>query len=458
MKTPQTDFSQGSVRLAILRLALPMTVAQMVQVLYNIVDRIYIGHLPGASSLALTGMGLTFPVVTLVAAFTNLFGAGGAPLCSIARGRHEDDRAEKIMGNTFFMLAVTSLVLTAFCYLTLKPMLFLFGASPETYPYARDYLLIYLLGTPFTMAATGMNGFINAQGFGRVGMATILLGAGLNLILDPIFIFGLGLGIRGAAVATVLSQMLGAWWVVRFLTGRRTLLRLKPALFRPDIPLLKEITGLGLSGFIMQATNGLVIVACNATLQSFGGALYVGIMTVMNSVRDVIMLPVLGLTNAAQPVLGYNYGAKLGRRVRQAVNFTFVSCLVYTAAAWVCILLFPAFLLGIFNPDPALITHGVPAMHLYFFGFVMMTFQFSGQSTFIGLGQAKQAIFFSIYRKAIFVVPLTLVLPHVAGLGVNGVFVAEPISNLVGGLASFITMRFALRQLCPKEPAPAAEG
>lgn len=443
----KNDFSAGSVWRHIVALAVPMTIAQLVQVLYNIVDRIYIGHLPGTSSLALTGLGLTFPIVTLIMAFTNLFGMGGAPLCSIARGKQEEDRAERIMTNTFFMLCLTSIVLMVLCRIFLKPILYLFGASDATYPYAQQYLEIYLIGTPFVMIGTGMNGFINSQGFARVGMMTILLGAVTNIALDPVFIFGFDLGVAGAALATILSQLLSAVWVMCFLTGKKTLLHVRKWYLRPDFGLLREITALGMAGFIMSATNGVVQAACNSTLRDFGGDLYVGIMTVLNSVRDVIMLPIQGITSAAQPVLGFNYGAGEFRRVRKGIAFTAVVCIVYTSLTWIFVFLFPELLIRIFNSDPKLLAKGVSALHLYFFGFFMMALQFSGQSTFVGLGQSRQAVFFSLFRKVIIVVPLTLLLPHVGDLGVNGVFLAEPVSNFIGGTACFVTMLFMMRKI-----------
>lgn len=449
--TESGDFSQGSVWRRIVALAGPMTVAQLVQVVYNIVDRIYIGHLPGTSSLALTGLGLTFPVVTLVGAFTNLFGMGAAPLCSIARGRRDSVRAERIVGNTFTMLCLTSIVIAAACGLLLKPILYLFGASESTYPYASEYLRIYLLGTPFAMLGTGMNGFINCQGRARTGMMTILLGAAVNIALDPLFIFVFDMGVSGAAVATVLSQLLSAVWVLCFLTGKQTQLRIRKCFLKPERKLVGEIAGLGLAGFVMSATNGVVQVACNATLRDHGGDLYVGIMTVLNSVRDIVVLPVHGLTSAFQPVLGFNYGAKEYKRVRQSIVFTSITGMVYMALTWLVLFLFPEPFIHIFNSDAQLIAKGVPALHLYFFGFFLMAFQFAGQSTFTGLGLARQAVFFSLLRKVIIVVPLTLILPHVAHLGVNGVFIAEPISNLIGGLACFLTMIVTVRKMIPRQ-------
>lgn len=446
----KNDFSTGSVWRHIVSLAVPMTIAQLVQVLYNIVDRIYIGHLPGTSSLALTGLGLTFPVITVIVAFTNLFGMGGAPLCSIARGKHDEERAERIMGNTFFMLCICSVLLITVCYLFLQPILYLFGASDATYPFAAQYLRIYLAGTPFVMIGTGMNGFINSQGFARVGMMTIMLGAVVNIALDPLFIFVFDMGVAGAALATVISQLLSAAWVMRFLTGPKTLLRIRKCYMRPDKSLLGEITALGMAGFIMSATNGVVQVACNSTLRDQGGDLYVGVMTVLNSVRDVIMLPIQGLTSAAQPVLGFNYGAREFGRIKQGIAFAAVTCIVYTSLAWAFVLLFPEPLIHIFNSDQELLARGIPAMHIYFFGFFMMALQFSGQSTFVGLGQSRQAVFFSLFRKVVIVVPLTLLLPRVGGLGVNGVFMAEPVSNFIGGTACFVTMLFTVRRLIRK--------
>lgn len=441
------DFASGGVCRRILSLAVPMTVAQLVQLLYNIVDRIYIGHLPGASYLAFTGLGLTFPVITIVSAFTNLFGMGGAPLCSIARGKGDDQRAERIMGNTLFMLLVSCGVIMLLAYLLMRPMLYLFGASDDTYAYASEYLKIYLIGTPFAMIGTGMNGFINTQGFARTGMATIMLGAVVNIALDPLFIFAFDMGVAGAAVATVISQLASAVWVMSFLMGRRTILRLSRKSMRPDGSVIRSVASLGTAGFIMSATNGAVQIACNSTLRSYGGDMYVGIMTALNSIRDIVSLPIQGLTNASQPVIGYNFGAREYGRVKRGIAFSSLTGVVYMLLAWLILFLFPAPIISIFNSDPALIEAGVPFMHMYFFGFFMMAFQFSGQSAFVGLGQSRQAVFFSLFRKIIIVVPLTILLPRIAALGVSGVFIAEPISNFVGGLASFVTMLFTVRRL-----------
>lgn len=440
----KNDFSKGSVWGNIIAQAVPLTIAQLVQLLYNIVDRMYIGHMEGSSSLALTGIGLTFPIVMLVMAFTNLFGQGGAPLCSIARGAGDKERAENIMGNSFTMLLMAGMAITMVGYVCKRPILYAFGASDVTYVYAEQYLNIYLAGTMFLMISVGMNHYINSQGFPKIGMLSVIIGAVVNIILDPIMIFGMDLGIRGAALATVISQFVSAVWVMKFLLGKKTLLKLslKSMKLRPKLD--KEIMGLGLTGFILQGTNGLVHVVCNATLSVYGGDLYVGINTVLGSVRDIFQLPIQGITSGCQPVLGFNYGAKEYGRVKEGIRFTVLVGSFYTVVAWILIFLFPEFFIRIFNNDPELIRYGVKALHIYFFGFFMMAFQFCGQSVFTGLGKAKQAVFFSIFRKVIIVVPLTILLPQMGGLRVHGVFLAEPISNAIGGLACFTTMYFTV--------------
>lgn len=434
----QNDFSVGSVRSNIIAQAVPLTIAQLIQLLYNIVDRMYIGHMEGNSSLALTGIGLTFPVVMLVIAFTNLFGQGGAALCSIARGAGDKKRAENIMGNSMTMLLGGGVLIMLACYIWKKSILYAFGASDATYVYANEYLNIYLLGTVFVMVSTGMNNYINSQGFPKTGMVSIMIGAVLNIVLDPVFIFVLDMGITGAAIATVISQFVSALWVMQFLLSKKAMLDLNLSSMKLRWSLMKDIMGLGLTGFILQFTNCTVHVVCNMTLSVYGGDLYVGINTVLGSIRDIFQLPIQGITAGCQPVLGYNYGAKEYQRVKEGIRFTAFTGIAYTLIAWLLIFVFPEFFIRIFNSDPDLIKYGTTAIHIYFFGFFMMAFQFCGQSVFTGLGKAKFAVFFSIFRKVIIVVPLTILLPRV--LGVHGVFIAEPISNAVGGLACFITM------------------
>ena len=434
------DFSKGSIARNILSLALPMTLAQLINVMYSIVDRIYIGHIPDASTYPLTGIGLCLPIITIITAFANLFGMGGAPLCSIARGGHEEDRAQKVMGNSFSMLLISGAVLMILCLIFKESLLFIFGASEATYPYADQYITIYLCGTLFVMTSLGMNNFINAQGFGKTGMLTVLLGAVLNIILDPILIFGFGMGVQGAAVATVISQGASAVWVLKFLCGRKALLKLTRKSMLLQAGLVKEITLLGTSGFVMSVTNGTVQIVCNAVLARHGGDLYVGIMTVINSVREIITMPVTGLTSGAQPVIGYNYGAGCYDRVKSAIKFISVGCVVFSFVMWAVLFFEPQFFLQLFTKESELIREGIPAMRIYFCGIFMMALQFAGQSTYVALNRPKQAVFFSLFRKVIIVVPLTLLLPMIAGLGTNGVFLAEPVSNVIGGTASFVTM------------------
>lgn len=441
--THKIDFSKGPVWKCIIAQAVPLTVAQLVQLLYNVVDRIYLGHLGDGNSIALTGVGLTFPIVTLIMAFTALFGMGGVPLFAMARGDKDDGKASKILGNAFGLLVTTSVLLTCFCMVFRRPILFAFGASKASYIYADEYLKIYLWGTLFSMTATGLNGYINAQGFPKVGMLSTIIGAVINIVLDPIFIFGLDMGVSGAALATIISQACSAIWVLRFLTGKKASvpLRLQNIRIQKDISL--DIFKLGTANFIMQGTNCLVQIVCNSTLQGYGGDIYVGIMTVANSVREIFMLPVSGLISGAQPVISFNYGAKEYKRVKDGIRFNTFMGASYTMFAWLLVIAFPRFWFSLFSDDLQMANIGISALKIYFFGFVFMAFQFAGQSTFQALGDAKHAIFFSLLRKAFIVVPLTLILPMM-GFGVKGVFLAEPISNVIGGLASYITMRMTI--------------
>lgn len=440
MMAATNDFTQGSVPGNILRIALPLTLAQLVNLLYSIVDRIYLGRIPEVGRTALTGVGVCLPVISIVLAFANLCSSGGAPLCSIHRGKGEEEEARQIMGNAFTLLLLFGAALTAVGLVFHEPLLYLFGASDITFPYARDYLVIYLTGTMFVMISLGMNPFINAQGFARTGMFTVILGAVLNLVLDPVLIFGLHMGVRGAAVATVISQGCSAAWVLLFLTGSRTVLRLTFASMRLAAERVGKILSLGLSGFFMAVTNSLVQILCNASLQFYGGDLYVSVMTVINAVREVISVPVSGLTQGCQPVLGFNYGAGEYGRVRRGIRFTATLVVLVAVTLWAVAMLFPEALIRIFNDDEELLTAGVSAFRIYFATFFGMAFMFAGQSTFVALGRAKHSIFFSLLRKVGIVAPLTLILPGVFGMGVNGVFLAEPISNVVGGAASFTTM------------------
>ena len=436
MAQQEYDFSQGSIAKNIMSLAVPMTAAQLINVLYSVVDRMYLGRLPG--HLALTGLGLTIPIVSIIMGFANLCGTGGAPLCSICRGRGDREEAERVMGNAFTLLLIFGGAVTTLFLIFKRPVLYLFGASDATYPYADAYMTVYLLGTVFVMIGLGMNPFINAQGFGRVGMMTVGLGAVVNIVLDPIFIFWLDLGVQGAAWATVIAQGCSAVWVLVFLTGRRAALRLRPQCMALKAARVRRIVSLGLSGFFMNLTNSLVQVVCNATLQFYGGDLYVGIMTIINSVREVFFMPVHGLTNGSQPVMGYNYGAGKYGRVRQSIRFGCGLTVAYAAAFWALAMAFPGLMIQIFNDEPEVIQAGIPALRIYFALFIPMSLQSAGQAVFVALGRSKQAVFFSLLRKAIINAPLTVILP--IWIGTNGVFIAEAVSQLVGGLACFVTM------------------
>lgn len=436
------DFSKGSVIGNIMRIAIPMMVAQFINVLYNVVDRIYIGRMGADATNALTGLGVCLPLITVVMAFANLISSGGAPLFSIARGRGDERETKLLLGNSFLLLLIYGAAITILIYAFEEPLLRLLGASDETLPYAKDYMNIYAAGTIFVMISLGLNSFINAQGFAKTGMFTVIIGAVLNIVLDPLFIFVFGMGVKGAALATVISQLASAVWTVLFLTGKRTLIKLSVSAMRPQKKRIIKINTLGMSGFIMAATNSAVTTVCNSTLSVWGGDLYIAIMTIISSVRDVVQMPVMGMTNGIQPVIGFNYGAGCGKRVKAAIRDSAAVLIIYTGVMWIAVILFARQFLGMFSGDANVIEAGVRPLHIYFFGFVFMALQFTGQSVFTGLGKTKQAIIFSLLRKVFIVIPLTIILPY--WFGVDGVFIAEPVSNVIGGTACFITMIFTV--------------
>lgn len=437
------DFSEGKTWKQIVRQAVPLTIAEIVHLLYNVVDRVYLGHMSSSDSMALTGVGLVFPLVSLIAAFTSLFGTGGAPLYSIACGAGEEKKAKRIQSNVFVLLLLSSIALTIILIALKRPILFLFGASEQSYYYANSYFSIYAFGTPFTMLATGMNGFINAQGFPKIGMMTTIIGASLNIVLDPLFIYTFKMGVQGAAIATVISQFFSCLWSLCLLFGKKAKHPIRKEEMPIDSHLLKQIISLGIVGFIMKGTNSLVQAVCNITLQQFGGDLYIGVMTVVNSVRDVLFLPISGITSGAQPVLGFNYGAQKNDRVCEGIRFVTWITVAYSLLSWLSVLLFPGFFVNVFTSEEAIQLAGKEALKIYFFGFFFMAFQSSGQIVFQAIGDAKHAIIFSLLRKVVIVTPLTILLP-LLGLGSKGVFVAEPVSNVVGGLACYITMIITL--------------
>ncbi len=433
------DFSVGSIPRTIIRIALPMIAAQIINALYNIVDRIFIGQIPEIGRLALTGVGLTFPIIMIITAFTNLCGAGGAPLCSIARGEGNLPRAEKIIGNAFTLLLFFGVILTVLGLIFKAPILYLFGASPDTFSYANGYITIYLCGSMFVMIGLGMNPYINSQGFTKIGMLTVLVGAVTNIILDPIFIFLFNMGVQGAALATIISQCLSAIWVLRFLRSNKAILHIKLKNLKPDFPLMRRILGLGLSNFTMAITESSVQIVCNASLQIHGGDIYVGIMTIINSIRQMLMLPLSGFASGTIPVISFNYGAKKYDRVRESIRFLILCCIGYTVIVCAFVEIFPETLIRIFNSDPSLLQNGMLPVRIYYMMFWLLCLQMAGQTSFLALGKSKQAIFFSLLRKGIVVIPLVLLLPGAFGLGVYGVFIAEPISDFIGSAACFTT-------------------
>ena len=440
------DFENGTITGNILGAALPMLVAQILNLLYNIVDRIYIARIPEIGTAALGAVGLCFPIIVIITAFSNLFGTGGAPLFSIFRGKKDPDTARRIMNTSFTMLCVCAMILMAVGFLFARPILILFGASAEAIIYAYPYMMLYLIGTMPSMIAVGMNPFINAQGYSSIGMLSVAIGAGTNLVLDPLFIFALGLGVRGAAIATVISQCLSAAFVVFFLT-KKSELKLR-FLHKNEIPECtghaKNILSLGAAGFIMQLTNSLVSIFCNNVLGATGGDVYISVMTIISSVRQMVETPIYAINEGTSPILSYNYGARRPGRVRKAILTLALLILLYTAVMWSIIILAPRALIGIFSSDAALVADAIPALKLYFAAFIFMDLQYIGQTVFKSLNKKKHAIFFSLLRKVFIVVPLTYLLPYAFGMGTDGVFAAEPVSNVIGGSLCFITMLFTV--------------
>lgn len=436
------DFENGTVTQNILGAAIPMLVAQILNLLYNIVDRIYIARIPNVGTAALGAVGLCFPLIVIITAFANLFGSGGAPLFSIYRGKKKEQQANRIMNTSFSMLFVSALVLMIIGLLFAHPLLVLFGASSDALNYALPYMRIYLIGTLPSMVAVGMNPFINAQGYSIIGMLSVAIGAVANLLLDPLFIFVLGFGVNGAGIATVISQFLSAIFVIFFLTRKSELKMrfIKRNEFRECIEYAKNIISLGMSGFIMQLTNSLVTICCNNVLAVTGGDIYISVMTIVSSVRQLVETPIHAMNEGSSPILSYNYGARRPKRVRKAGIVMSIMVLGYTAIMWGLIILAPRTLIQIFSSDTVLIDNSVTALNQYFAAFIFMDLQYIGQTFFKSLNKKKQAIFFSLLRKVFIVVPLTYFMPYVLNMGTDGVFLAEPVSNVIGGSLCFITM------------------
>ena len=443
----KVDFGDGKITSDILRTSFPMLIAQVLNLLYSIVDRVYIGRIPDVGTEALGAVGLCFPLIILITGFTNMFGMGGSPLFAMAMGRGDKKSAAEIENTAFRLLIVTAVSIAVIGELFGGPLLLLFGATRSEIPMALSYLRIYLIGTVFIMLATGMNAYINAQGYSIDGMISVTIGAAANLILDPLFIFALGLGIQGAAAATVLSQLLSCAYVMIFLFGIPS--KKQPARRRKNefsisfafrFPHAKDIISLGTAPFIMQCTNSLVSIACNNVLMRVGGSVYVSVYTIVSSVRSILDTPVMAITEGATPVLSYNYGARRPRGVRKGLVVMLLLTLPYTFIVWLLVMTCPEFFVRIFSSDTQIMADASRALHLYFFAFIFQSLQYSGQTMFKALGKRGRAIFFSLFRKVVLVVPLTYALPYLFGFGTDGVFIAEPISNVVGGLACFLTM------------------
>lgn len=445
MATRENDLGRDPVGPLLLRLALPTICAQVVNLLYNLVDRVYIGRLPDTA--ALTGMGVTFPVITLISAFAALIGMGGAPRASIALGAGEHEKAERTLGTCAGAMWLLSIALTGAFLLWQEPLLKLFGASDNTLPYAMSYLNIYVLGTVFVMTALGLNGFITAQGKSSVAMKTVLIGAGLNVVLDPVFIFGFHMGVRGAAVATVISQGVSALWVVKFLSGEKSTLRLRKAYLKPDRRLLLPAIALGASPFVMQSTESLLTITFNRSLLHYGGDIAVGAMTILTSVMQIMQMPLMGLAQGAQPILSYNLGARKPDRMKQCVKYMVSSAFVFAGLIWLCVMLFPATIASFFASDQALIEKAAWAMRIYLAVGFTSAFQWGFQQAFISLGEAKVSLFLALLRKIILLIPLILILPQILSDQLFAVFLAEPVADFLAAVTTTTLFAFRFRQI-----------
>ena len=445
--TKEVDLGKDPVKRLLFTLALPAIVSQVVNALYNIVDRIYIGHSPGEGSLALTGLGVCFPIIMFVSAFAALVGMGGAPRASIEMGKQRNDKAEKILGNCFSGLIITAVILTVMFQIFKEPLLYRFGASENTLSYGMDYLNIYLWGTMFVQLTLGMNAFIGAQGFSKISMMTGIIGAVTNIILDPVFIFGFGMGVRGAALATVLSQALSSFWAVKFLTGKRTVLKIKKVNMRIERTVLFPCIALGFAPFIMQSTESLLMLAFNSSLLKYGGDGAVGAMTILASIMQFGMLPLQGITQGGQPIISFNYGAKRMDRVRQGFKSMLATCLIFSTAIWALSEFTPGVLVSIFTTDQALKEITESALRVYAAGMLLMGAQIACQQAFIAFGNAKTSAFLAMYRKIILLIPLIFVLPLFFENKVFAVFLAEPVADVIAVATTCIMFKIFFRKV-----------
>lgn len=431
MNTSVDRLGQERVGKLLFSLAVPAIAAQLVNMLYNIVDRIYIGHIPNIGSEALTGVGVTFPIIMIISAFSALIGMGGAPRAAISMGQNNKDSAEEILGNCFVSLLIVSIVLTILFLIFSEKLLLIFGASTKTLPHAMDYLNVYVLGTIFVQLSLGLNSFISTQGFAKTSMLTVIIGALINIILDPILIFGFKMGVQGAAIATVFSQGISAIWVLRFLTGKTTKLKLSKKYLKPKKSVLLPVLLLGISPFIMQSTESLLNIAFNSSLQKYGGDLAVGSMTILSSLIQLLALPLTGLTQGAQPIVSYNYGAKNNERVKKTFKLLIICCLSFSFLFWISMITLPKLFISLFTTDPNLGSMSVWSIRIYMAVVFVMGAQTACQQTFIAIGQAKLSLFLALLRKIILLIPLIYILPNFFPDKIFAVFLAEPISDFI---------------------------
>lgn len=426
-----TNLGEGSIPSLLAKLAIPAVVAQVVNLLYNIVDRIYIGHIPEIGASALTGVGLFTPILMLINAFAMLAGSGGAPRAAIYMGKKDNNTAEKIVGNCFLFLMICAVFLTAVFYITAPKLLVLFGASSVTLSYAVSYARIYILGSVFVLIVLGMNLFITTQGFAKISMLTTVIGAVINIILDPVFIFVLGMGVRGAALATVISQAVGAVWILRFLTGDKTILKLKMSNLRLKADIIGPCLALGISSFVMMSTESILSISFTSSLSKFGGDVAVGAMTIITSTSQLILMPVQGICQGGQPIISFNYGANKNDRVKKAFFTQFKVCIIFTCVCWGIMMLFPQIFAGMFTSDAELVKYTAWALRIYMAGIFSIGFQISCQQSFMALGQAKVSLILACLRKLILLIPLIFILPLILPDKVFAVFLAEPVSDII---------------------------
>lgn len=436
-----------SVKKLLFSLALPAIIGQLVSLIYNLVDRMYIGHIPEIGGDALTGVGITAPLILIVSAFAVLVGMGGAPRASIKMGQGDYDEAEKIMGNSFITLLIISVILTPLFLIFNERMLVLFGASETTLPYAMEYMSIYTLGTVFVQLAIGMNPFISSQGFAKTSMITISIGAGINIVLDPIFIYTLNMGVRGAALATIISQAVSAVWVLRFLNGKRTNLNLKKKYFKLEKKVILPVLALGLSPFVMQITESFIIMAFNTSLQKYGGDVAVGAMTILSSAMQVTFLPLSGLTQGAQPIMSYNYGARNRDRMLETFKYLLISCVTYSMTLWLVFMLTPKLFAQLFTNNEAIIEMAVMGLRIYMAGAFALGVQIACQQTFIALGNSKTSLFLALLRKVFLLIPLVYILPRFLGNQIFAVFLSEPISDIIASTTTAILFTIEFKKI-----------